>query len=79
VNYNFPGGWHLTTSPIITADWQAGHGDRRTVPIGGGFGRVFRIGRQPVNMQLAAYYNVVKPIGGADWQLRAQVQFLFPE
>ena len=61
VNYNFPGGWYLTSSPIITADWEAGHGDRWTVPVGGGFGRVFKIGRQPVNAQLAAYYNVVKP------------------
>jgi hypothetical protein len=79
VNYNFPGGWYLTSSPIITANWEVSHGDRWTVPIGGGFGRVFRIGRQPVNMQLAAYYNVVTPTGGADWQLRAQVQFLFPK
>ncbi len=79
VNYNFHGGWYLTSSPIITADWEAGHGDRWTVPIGGGFGRVFKIGEQPVNAQLAAYYNVAKPSGGADWQLRAQLQFLFPK
>jgi len=49
------------------------------VPVGGGFGRVFKIDRQPVNMQLAAYYNVARPTGGADWQLRAQVQLLFPK
>ncbi len=79
VNYNFPDGWYVTSSPIITADWETGHGDRWTVPIGGGFGRVFKIGRQPVNAQLAAYYNVVRPNDGADWQLRAQVQFLFPK
>ena len=79
VNYNFHGGWYLTSSPIITANWKAGHGDRWTVPIGGGFGRVFKIGSQPVNMQLAAYYNVAKPTGAADWQIRAQVQFLFPK
>ena len=79
VNYNFPGGWYLTSSPIITADWETGHGDRWTVPIGGGFGRVFKIGRQPVNAHLAAYYNRVRPSDGADWQLRAQVQFLFPK
>jgi hypothetical protein len=79
VNYNFHGGWYLTSSPIITADWEAGHGDRWTVPIGGGFGRVFKIGHQAINAQLAAYYNVAKPSGGADWQLRAQVQFLFPK
>ncbi|HKG77451.1 MAG TPA: porin family protein, partial [Beijerinckiaceae bacterium] len=65
--------------PIITANWETGHGDRWTVPVGGGFGRVFRIGSQPVNMQLAAYYNVARPTGAADWQLRAQVQLLFPK
>jgi hypothetical protein len=79
VNYNFPGGWYLTSSPIITANWETGQGDRWTVPVGGGFGRVFKIGSQPVNMQLAAYYNVARPTGAADWQLRAQVQLLFPK
>ena len=79
VNYNFPGGWYLTSSPIITANWEAGHGDRWTVPIGGGFGRVFKIDKQPINMQLAAYYNVATPTGGADWQLRAELTFLFPK
>jgi hypothetical protein len=79
VNYNLPGGWYLTSAPIITADWEAGDGDRWTVPVGGGFGRVFKIDRQAVNMQLAAYYNVARPTGGADWQVRAQVQLLFPK
>jgi len=74
-----PGGWYLTSSPIITANWETGHGDRWTVPVGGGFGRVFQIGSQPVNMQLAAYYNVARPTGAADWQLRAQLQLLFPK
>ena len=79
VNYNFAGGWYLTSSPIVTANWETGHGDRWTVPVGGGFGRVFKIGEQPVNMQLAAYYNVARPTGAADWQLRAQIQLLFPK
>lgn len=79
VNYNLPGGWYLTSSPIITANWEASGGDRWTVPLGGGFGRVFKIGSQPVNAQLAAYYNVARPTGAADWQVRAQVQLLFPK
>ena len=79
INYNFPGGWYLTSSSVITANWETGHGDRWTVPIGGGFGCVFRIDKQPVNMQLSAYSNVVKLTGAADWQLLAQVTFLFPE
>ena len=78
-NYNLPEGWYLTTSPLITADWEADNKNRWTVPVGGGFGRVFKIGSQPVNAQLTAYDNVVSPMAtGADWQLRSQFTFLFP-
>jgi hypothetical protein len=54
-NYNFDRGWYVTTSPVITANWQAESGDQWTVPIGGGFGRVFNVGRQPINASLSAY------------------------
>ena len=79
INYNFPGGWYLTSSPIITANWVADSDNRWTVPIGGGVGKIFRIGAQPMNAQLAAYDNVVTPDGGPDWQIRFQIQFLFPK
>ncbi len=74
VNYNFPGGWYLSSAPIITANWEAESGEKWTLPFGGGGGRVFSIGRQPVNMQAQAFYNVEKPSFGADWQLRLQIQ-----
>jgi hypothetical protein len=32
-----------------------------------------------VSLQLAGYYNVAKPDDGANWQVRAQAQFLFPK
>ncbi len=32
-----------------------------------------------MNAQLAAYYNAERPRFGPDWQLRFQVQFLFPQ
>lgn len=79
INYNFSDGWYATTAPIITADWNADSGDRWLVPLGGGAGRVFRIGAQPVNISTQLYYNVVTPDFGPDWQLRIQVQFLFPK
>ncbi|ODA66055.1 hypothetical protein A7A08_03069 [Methyloligella halotolerans] len=78
VNYNLKDGWYLTSAPIITADWNAPSDDQWTLPLGGGVGRVFDIGSQPVNMSLSAYDNVIAPEGAADWQLRFQVQFLFP-
>ena len=84
VNYNFPGGLYLTSSPIITANWNNPKNKGWTVPVGAGFGRVFVVGKQPINASLSAYYNVVKPeVGGqtllGDWTIRAQVQFLFPK
>ena len=80
LNYNLPGGWYLTSSPVLTADWKAEKaGDVWTVPLGGGVGKLFRVGTQPINVQLAAYGNVAKPEFGPDWQLRFQIQFLFPK
>ena len=79
INYNMPNGWYLTSAPIITANWEADSDNRWTIPLGGGIGKLFNIGTQPVNTQLAAYYNIEKPEFGPDWQLRFQVQFLFPK
>lgn len=78
VNYNLKHGWYLTTAPMITANWEAPADDQWTLPFGGGVGRVFNIGAQPVNMSLSAYDNVITPEEGPDWQLRFQVQLLFP-
>jgi hypothetical protein len=78
VNYNFPDGWYLTSSPVITADWLA-DGRKWTVPVGGGFGRLFKLGEQPINTQVQVFYNVTTPRGGAKWQARLQMQLLFPK
>ena len=44
VNYNMKKGWYLVTSPINTADWRASSGNQWTVPLGGGVGRIMRLG-----------------------------------
>ena len=80
INYNFSHGWYITSAPIITANWEAASDERWTVPIGGGVGKILKIDKLPINTSLAAYCNVVTPQhGGADWQLRFQMQFLFPK
>jgi len=80
VNYNFKRGWYLTSAPIVTGDWTAGTGQRWTVPVGFGGGKLWRVGKVglPVNTQIQGFYNAVRPDFAANWQLRAQVQFLFP-
>ena len=79
VNYNFKEGFYLTSAPVMTVNWKADSGQKWTVPLGGGVGKIFHLGRLPVNTQLSAYYNVVHPDDGANWQLRAQVQLMFPK
>ena len=81
INYNIPdgNGLYLTSAPIMTANWEADSDNRWTIPVGGGVGKIFKIGKQPVNGQVSAYYNAEKPKFGADWQLRLQLQFLFPK
>jgi hypothetical protein len=80
VNYNIADGWYLTSSPIITADWNARESkDTWTVPVGGGVGRLFRLDKLPINASIQAFDNIETPQYGADWTLRLQVQFLFPK
>ena len=77
VNYNLPGGWYLTSSPIVTVNWNA-TGGKWSVPIGAGFGKIFSIGDQPMNAQMQAFDYVERPRYGPKWAIRLQVQFLFP-
>ena len=80
VNCNLPDGWYLVSSPIITANWEAEDSDDTwLVPVGGGVGKIFRIGKQPMNGQFQVFYNVEKPEVLGDRTLRLQLQFLFPK
>ncbi len=77
LNYNFRGGWFIGSVPIITANWLSG-GEKWTLPIGGQFGRLVKLGgKLPVNLLVGAYYNAVRPQYGATWQLRTQIAFVF--
>lgn len=90
LNYNFEHGWYLSSAPILTADWTARASQQWTVPVGFGGGKLFRIGdllgngignlgKLPINLQVQGFYNAIRPDFSANWQLRAQLQFLFPK
>ena len=81
VNYNMKKGWYLSTSPIITANWNtpALSGSVWTVPFGGGVGRIMKLGFQPVNISVQAYGNAVHVPGASTWGVRAQIALLFPK
>jgi hypothetical protein len=79
INYNLKKGWSISMSPTITANWQASSENVWTVPVGGGVGRVFRLGYQPMNASAAFFGNAVHPAGGSPWGMRLQISFLFPK
>jgi len=79
INYNLDDGWYLSTTPVITANWEAPSGSRWTVPFGGGVGRLVRFGKQPVDFKLAAYWNAERPDNAPSWSLQFTVKFLFPK
>jgi hypothetical protein len=76
--YQLGDGRYINSSPIIAVNWEAESGQQWTVPFGFGGGKLFFAGRLPINLQIGAFYNVVKPDNGPDWQLRTQLQFLLP-
>jgi hypothetical protein len=47
--------------------------------LGGGIGRIFKLGLQPVNVTAQFYGNAVHPTNGSPWSMRLQIAFLFPK
>jgi hypothetical protein len=91
ITYNLKKGWNINTGPILTANWRKrGVGDAATgndttgggvwtVPVGGGVGRIMRLGYQPVNLSLNFYGNAVHPPGASSWGMRIQIALLYPK
>jgi hypothetical protein len=49
-------------------------------PAGGGFGKISKIGKQPVNTQVGLYHNFATPenLPSGNWSPRPQVRPLYP-
>jgi hypothetical protein len=79
VSYHFGDGWSVGSSPNITTNWNAS-GGKWTAPLGGGFGKAFRLGAQAMKLDLDAYYNAIRPKAANDtWLLQATLTLLFPK
>lgn len=78
LNYNLPHGWYLTSSPLVTVDMMA-DSKQGTVPLGGGAGKIVKIGKLPFNFQLQGFYNVAHPDVGPEWSIRFEITLLLPK
>jgi len=79
VNYNMHAGWYLASTPVITANWVEKGSDRWTVPVGGGFGRVFAVDGTHLNARLEVFGNAGRPKDAPSTLVQFQLQVLFPE
>jgi len=80
VNYNLPKAWYLVSAPIWQANWRLSDGNQWLMPLGGGLGKVIRIGKLPININAHVYYNVkMQDPNWGRWQSRFQISFLFPK
>jgi hypothetical protein len=79
VNYNLRHKWYLTSSPVITANWEKQRAERWLVPVGGGVGKIVHFDKMPVNIYTQFFRNAVYPDGTTHWSARFQMQFLFPK
>lgn len=79
INYNLPKEWFVFTSPIMTANWRENSKNCWTLPVGGGIGKLTQWNKQPINISLSVYYNILTPKYEEDWTIRFVMQFLFPK
>lgn len=78
VNYNMPGGWALTTAPIITANYAAPGDQKWAVPIGGGGSKTFQAGGQSMQVSVLYYTYIARPISSPQTNLRVVFSLLYP-
>jgi len=72
-------GWYFVSAPIIAGNWTVDSSWRWEVPVGGGFGEIFKVGGQAFNTSLQAFDYVECPSVGQHWAVRFQIQLLFPK
>ena len=78
VNYNFGKGWTLSTSPIITANWDAPSGEEWTVPLGAAISKTTAFNGRPMTLGAHYYHNLDHPTGAAANLFRLSISLLYP-
>jgi hypothetical protein len=66
----------LATINLSAQDTQ---GKKWIIPVGAGFGKILTLGKQPININPQAFYNMIAPTGAGTWPLQLQVILLFPK
>ena len=77
IRRQLPDDWYFVSAPLIVANWDS-PGEDWLIPLGGGIGRKFTLGKYPWAWSIQGYYNVVKPDPAPDWVLRFAIITAIP-
>ena len=76
----FGEGWSVGYSGNILANWKASSSERWTVPVGVAVGKVVKLGRLPVKIQLAGQYMPIHPSNvGQEWNIQFVLTPVIPK
>jgi hypothetical protein len=75
LTYQLGDGWFLRSQPQIAVNWKT---DGYTVPLDVGAGRVFKIGRQHVNLFVEPFWTVAHDGPGPRWGITFGAALLYP-
>ena len=74
LNYNMGAGWYLSSTPVITANWEADSDDAWTIPLGIGLSKTKIIGKTPWKFQgQVQYYAKQADSFGPEWLFKFTV------
>ncbi|RKX69110.1 MAG: neuromedin U [Spirochaetes bacterium] len=82
INYNIPesGGWYITSSPPgMTVNWNAADGEKWTIPLGAGIGKMILMKKIGFDAKIQFYGFAAAPTGGPTWGMQIQGKFMFPK
>ena len=86
LNYHFSNflgqkGWYARWTDVLQSyDWKQGGSHTAAIPVGGALGKVFNIGKMPVNVFFGGQYNAAyRGSVNSRWTLKLNVTLLFPE
>ncbi len=77
VNYNLSDSWYLVSDMDMIANWNNDNNQRWTVPVGGGVGKLFTVGKDAINIRAESYYNPIRPDRAPEWSANFTFQYLF--
>ena len=74
--YQFGQGWFIRSQPQMIFDWKTG---KQLLPLDLGVGRVFKIGRQDVNLFVESFWNISQDGPGPRYGITFGASLLFPD